>query len=90
MLKAFAGIDTHETSVSVPVFANNQDIPVLAADVDVWLDSQAQLSSHTIGYLIDGHGTYTWANDLASCRRHIEALEFYLPAPGMLRGVWRI
>ena len=29
-----------------------------------------------VAYLIEGHGTYTWAKDLPTCRRHIEALEF--------------
>jgi len=31
MLKGLAGITTHETSIEIPIFANTQDIPALAA-----------------------------------------------------------
>ena len=34
LLKAFAGIDSHEVEIVVPVFDNNQDIGALAATVD--------------------------------------------------------
>ena len=38
LLKAFPGVDTHECAVTVPVFANRQDIPALAAEVDDWME----------------------------------------------------
>jgi methylthioribulose-1-phosphate dehydratase len=78
LAKAFEGIGDHRTPVHVPVFANDQDIPRLARDVQQWLqgaDGQAQAQAQ-VAYLIEGHGTYTWAADLPTCRRHIEALEF--------------
>lgn len=71
--KAFAGNTTHEGSVDVPVFANTQDMPTLAAQVDVLLDRQPLW-----GYLIDGHGLYAWGRDMAEARRHLEAFEFLL------------
>jgi methylthioribulose-1-phosphate dehydratase len=40
LLKAFAGNDTHETRVDLPVLPNSQDMHTLAAQVDALLDSQ--------------------------------------------------
>ncbi|GGY64807.1 methylthioribulose 1-phosphate dehydratase [Marinobacter zhanjiangensis] len=70
--KAFAGVDTHEGRVTVPVFANTQDMTSLAADTSRWLaDNPGQP-----GYLIRGHGLYTWGRDMPECLRHVEAFEF--------------
>lgn len=73
LLKALHGNQTHETAVELPVFANTQDMTVLAAQVDALLD-RAPLW----GYLIDGHGMYAWGRDMAEARRHLEAIEFLL------------
>ena len=73
LIKAFRGQDTHETIMDVPVLANNQCIPTLAAQVDVLLDKMPMW-----GYLIDGHGMYAWGRDMAEARRHLEAFEFLL------------
>jgi methylthioribulose-1-phosphate dehydratase len=73
LLKAFAGNDTHDTHVDVPVLANSQDMHTLAAQVDALLDRQCMW-----GYLIDGHGLYTWGRDMAEARRHLDAFEFLL------------
>ena len=79
LLKAFAGIDSHEVEIVVPVFANNQDIGALAETVE------AHMQAHGLGvaYLIRGHGAYTWGRDMAECYRHLEALEF------LLEYLWR-
>ncbi len=71
LLKAFSGNRTHEAAIDVPVFANTQDMRVLAAQVDVLLDAGPMW-----GYLIDGHGLYAWGADMAEARRHLEAFEF--------------
>jgi methylthioribulose-1-phosphate dehydratase len=73
LLKAFAGNDTHETRVDLPVLPNSQDMHTLAAQVDALLDRQCMW-----GYLIDGHGLYTWGRDMREARRHLEAFEFLL------------
>ncbi|MFL1406378.1 methylthioribulose 1-phosphate dehydratase [Marinobacter sp. M1N3S26] len=70
--KAFAGVDTHEGQVVVPVFANTQDIPALAAEAGQWLAENPGQP----GYLIRGHGLYTWGRDMNECLRHVEAFEF--------------
>jgi len=74
LLKAIAGHTTHETRLDLPVFANTQEMPELVARVDAWIDSGQPL----YGYLIDGHGIYTWGRDMAEAERHIEAFEFLL------------
>ena len=70
--KAFSGESSHEGKMIIPVFANSQDIPALAAEVEQYMQDNGQ--GHA--YLIAGHGVYTWAESLASCRRHLEALEY--------------
>lgn len=73
LIKAFRGQETHETIMDVPVLANNQHIPTLAAQVDVLLDKGPMW-----GYLIEGHGMYAWGRDMAEARRHLEAFEFLI------------
>ena len=80
LLKAFAGNDTHEAAIDLPVFGNTQHMPTLAAQVDALLDEQTLW-----GYLIDGHGLYAWGRDMAEARRHLEAFEFLLACELQLR-----
>lgn len=70
--KAFPGVGTHASRLLIPVFPNSQDIPALAEVVGTYLDENPQ----TVGYLIRGHGLYTWGATVADTQRHIEALEF--------------
>lgn len=72
VLKALPGIETHETMLKVPVFANDQDIRQLAARVDDMMNREPGIA----GYLIEGHGLYTWGRDVMEARHHMEAFEF--------------
>jgi methylthioribulose-1-phosphate dehydratase len=72
VLKALSGVETHETRLEVPVFPNDQDIPRLAARVEEYMREHPGLH----GYLIEGHGLYTWGRTVAEARRHVEAFEF--------------
>lgn len=72
LLKAFPGISTHNTTLQVPIFPNDQDIPRLASQVEPYLTQNPD----TIAYIIAGHGFYTWGKDVASAMRHIEALDY--------------
>ncbi len=74
MLKGLEGITTHEDSVEIEIFPNTQDIAALAAKVEARLLDPVNPLRH--GFLIAGHGLYTWGKDLATARRHIEVLEF--------------
>ena len=81
LLKAFAGVGTHETSVDLPVFANTQDMAELVRAVDSRLARKERL----FGYLIEGHGIYAWGTDLADALRHLEAFDFLLGCEMELR-----
>lgn len=70
--KAFAGVTTHEGRVIVPIFDNDQDIARLAGEVQQWLDAHPDC----VGYLIRGHGLYTWGPQMSDALRQIEAFEF--------------
>ena len=70
--KAFSGVSTHASRVRVPIFENDQDIPRLAGNVQPWLDAHPDC----VGYLIRGHGLYTWGARMSDALRQIEAFEF--------------
>ncbi|WP_248802323.1 methylthioribulose 1-phosphate dehydratase [Pseudomonas sp. MWU13-2100] len=70
--KAFSGVSTHESKVRVPIFDNDQDIARLAAKVQPWLEAHPDC----VGYLIRGHGLYTWGARMSDALRQIEAFEF--------------
>lgn len=74
LLKAFQGTDSHESSLTIPVFDNTQDIAALAGQVERWMS----VHGTGVGYLIRGHGLYTWGSDMTETMRHLEALEFLL------------
>jgi methylthioribulose-1-phosphate dehydratase len=83
LLKAFSGCKTHATSMRVPVFDNEQDIPRLAAKVEAWLDANDPI----YGYLIAGHGLYAWGRDMAETMRHLEAFDFLFDCELRERGM---
>ncbi len=72
MLKGLSGVTTHEASVFVPVFANSQDIPRLSEEVAELLAAHPDVR----GFLLAGHGLYTWGRSLAEAKRHVEIFEF--------------
>ena len=72
LLKAFAGIATHESQLVVPIFANDQNIPRLAAEVESYLDSHSDCQA----YIIAGHGLYTWGRSVQETLYYLEALDF--------------
>jgi len=82
LLKAFRGVDTHEARITVPIFANDQDMARLADRVDTYIDAQPDLHA----YLIAGHGLYTWGTSLEEALRHLEALEFLFECEMRMQG----
>lgn len=74
LLKALGDTRTHETSVSIPVFPNDQDVPRLAERVSAELARRPD----AVAYLIAGHGLYAWGRSMAEARRHVVAVEFLL------------
>jgi len=82
LLKAFPDVATHDCSVRIPVFGNDQDIARLAANVDAQLAERCDAP----GYLIRGHGFYTWGDSIGDAMRHVEAFEFLFSCELRLRG----
>ncbi len=72
--KAFSGVSSHEQPVTIPIFDNTQDIAALSA----LTRDHFQAHPDQPGYLIRGHGLYTWGATMQDCLRHVEALEFLL------------
>ncbi|HSF25566.1 MAG TPA: methylthioribulose 1-phosphate dehydratase [Blastocatellia bacterium] len=78
MLKGLEGVQTHEQREWLPIIENSQDMASLALDVEGLLKRNP--AAH--GFLLRRHGLYTWGNNLAEARRHIEILEFLLEVLG--------
>ena len=82
MQKAFRGVSTHACRVEVPVFDNDQDIARLGQAVEEYVKSHGL----PVGYLIRGHGLYSWGATVFDARRQVEALEFLLECEWMRSG----
>lgn len=72
LFKAFAGQSTHDTTLGLKLFANDQDIGRLAGVIE------PHLAGCAMGYYIRGHGAYVWAPDMNAALARLEALEFLL------------
>ena len=73
-LKGLAGISTHESEAWIEIYPNTQDIAGLATVIGERLQDPAAPLRH--GFLMAGHGLYTWGENIAAARRQIEVLEF--------------
>lgn len=82
MAKGLSGINTHTDLYKIPIFDNTQDIPSLAAQVSSSYNHPTTPVRH--GYLIRGHGLYTWGKNLDEARRHVEIFEYLLEVTGRL------
>lgn len=72
VLKGLKGVKTHESKTRLPIFPNSQDIPALAEEIGQWFEKHGE--PH--GFLLEGHGLYTWGDDIFSAKRQMEVLEF--------------
>ncbi len=68
--KAIRGVMTHEGSIDLPIFENDQDTKRLGLKVSAAMKIWRQ---PVFGYLIAGHGIYAWGRTAAETRRHLEA-----------------
>ncbi len=82
MLKGLDGVSTHEHREWLPILENSQDMRELAGRVEAAL----ALHPHAHGFLLRGHGLYTWGRDLTEARRHVEILEFLLEVFGRIHA----
>lgn len=86
LLKAFPGITSHDSRVTIPIFPNDQDIARLSTTVDRWINEYGDIH----GYIIESHGFYTWGNSVDDALRHVEALEFLFEIEARLHGATKI
>jgi methylthioribulose-1-phosphate dehydratase len=82
MLKGLEGVRTHDHREHVPIFDNDQDMRRLSGRVDAMLKASPDVH----GFLLRGHGLYTWGDDLTQARRHVEIFEFLLEVAGRMRA----
>jgi methylthioribulose-1-phosphate dehydratase len=82
MLKGLRGVHTHEHREILPIFENSQDIARLSEQVQALLKRDPTVH----GFLLRRHGLYTWGQDLAEAKRHVEILEFLLEILGRSRN----
>jgi methylthioribulose-1-phosphate dehydratase len=83
MLKGLEGVRSHQHTEWLPILENDQDIPALARRVEELLGQAPAVH----GFLLRGHGLYTWGDDLAQARRHVEILEFLLETLGRMEAI---
>ena len=81
MLKGLAGVRTHEHREWLPILDNSQDMNELARELEYLLHERP--NAH--GFLLRGHGLYTWGKSVDEARRHIEIFEFLLEVIGRTR-----
>jgi methylthioribulose-1-phosphate dehydratase len=74
MLKGLEGVRTHKHREWVPILENSQDIVELAGQVSRTLQEAPDVH----GFLLKGHGLYTWGESLQEAKRHVEILEFLM------------
>ena len=83
MLKGLQGVRTHEHAEWLPIVENSQDMPALSETIGATLNKHS--AAH--GFLLRRHGLYSWGENLAQAKRHIEILEFLLEAIGRTRMI---
>ncbi len=83
MLKGLEGVRTHEHREWLPILDNSQNWAAQTPLVEQTLERHAD--AH--GFLLRGHGLYTWGRDLPEAKRQVEILEFLLEVTGRKRGI---
>lgn len=70
ILKGLSGNLTHEMYMDLPIVSNSQDMEAIIQEMDTHWTSGPK------GFLIAGHGLYSWGQTVLEAKRHIETLEF--------------
>ncbi len=81
LLKAFDGINTHETRLIVPIFENSQDMQELYNLI------HPSLREDMHAFILKAHGVYTWAKSVERALINLEALDFLFNCELKLLGV---
>ena len=86
MLKGLEGVRTHEHREWLPILENSQDMAGLSQVVSKTLSERPGIH----GFLLRGHGLYTWGANLEEAKRHFEILEFLMEVVGQSRASAKI
>jgi methylthioribulose-1-phosphate dehydratase len=70
--KGLEGNLTHELKSFLPIVPNSQVMGDILKNMDQHFTAKPEIH----GFLIAGHGLYTWGKDIATAKRHIETYEF--------------
>lgn len=81
IIKGLSGNETHDMEEILPIVANSQEMPVILNDMEKYFKKYPNLH----GFLIAGHGLYTWGKDIPSTKRHIETFEFLFECYDFMR-----
>ncbi|UOQ59008.1 methylthioribulose 1-phosphate dehydratase [Leucobacter rhizosphaerae] len=77
MLKGI-GHPAHDTTVRIPVIANDQDMTVEAARFDaVYVEATPEVPE-VPAIIVAGHGMYAWGATVEAARHHLEITEWLL------------
>lgn len=74
VLKGLQGVTTHQSNIWLPIFENSQDMPTLSEEIRVYWEKSPKMQ----GFLLASHGLYTWGQNLAEAKRHLEVWEFLM------------
>lgn len=74
MLKGLDGVGTHQHKEYLPILENSQDMVELAQRVSAILQEYNGIH----GFLLRGHGLYTWGVSLEEAIHNVEILEFLM------------
>jgi methylthioribulose-1-phosphate dehydratase len=72
MQKGLEGISSHEQKIVIPILPNAQDMQAFSLVVENLFRKHPKMH----GFLIAGHGLYTWGSNLKIARRQVETFEF--------------
>lgn len=86
VLKGLRGIKTHKAEVKVPIFNNSQNMEALSDEIGLYYKNNPVMR----GFLLAGHGLYTWGSSLAEAKRHVEVFEFVFDCLNQMYGFCRI
>ena len=74
MLKGLEGVSSHEHVECLPILDNSQNMKELSGKVADLLERRPAIH----GFLLRGHGLYTWGATPQEAKRHVEILEFLM------------
>ena len=81
--KGLEGNTTHELESILPIVANSQVMGEILKNMDQHFTEKPSVH----GFLIAGHGLYTWGKDVSTAKRHIETYEFLFECLHTMRNI---